>query len=298
LNTLIEGIITGDSRFIQKSTTGTEFTVLPTNKFLLPFDNSAVIQNGTVSPKDAELIENPLSWEITGNSIPKSSLIQLDVLSNNYWERPIYFVTGANEGAMNMEDYFQLEGLAYRLVPINTPSIDNFFEPGRVNTEKLYDNLMNKFSWGRMNEDDVYLDYYNLRTFSVIKFRKTFVRLAEALTNEGKPDLAEKVLDRCMELAPHHKVPYDYFISGITLPGKEDAMVRHTGIIEAYFKCGAIEKANKLIQEYSSILQQDMVYYNSLEERFRRRFHNEAIQSQNIYQEMLDLAELYGEEGQ
>lgn len=295
LDGLIEGIKTDDPRFLQKSVTGDIFTVLPTNKFILDVDPSHLVKSGAIQPDDVELIENPLSWEIEGNSIPKSSLIQLDILANNQWKRPIYFVTGANEGALNLENYFRLEGLAYRLLPIKTTSVDNFFEPGGVNTEKLYNQLMNQFTWGRMNEEDVYLDHYNIRTLSVIKFRKTFVRLAEALIAEEKPELAEKVLDRCMELAPHHKVPYDHFISGITLPGKDDTNIRHTGVIEAYYKCGAIEKANNLMLEYTSILQQDMVYYNSLQERFRRRYQSEAIQSQGIYQEMLELAELYGE---
>ena len=295
VGTLVEGIKTGDSRFFQKSVTGELFIVSPTNKFILPVDTSLIINKKIVQPENSDLIENPVSWEIKSSSISKSSLLQLDIMATNNWERPLYFVTGANEGALNMENYFQLEGLAYRLVPINTASFDNFFEPGRVDSEKLYENLMNNFSWGRMNADDTYLDHYNVRTFAVIKFRKTFVRLAESLILEEKPELAEKVLDRCMELAPNHKVPFDHFVSGVTFPGKDDKLIRHSGIVEAYYKCGAIEKANNLLLEYSSILQQDMVYYNSLEPRFQRRFQNEVMQSQSLYKQMLDLASLYGQ---
>ena len=44
---------------------------------------------------------------------------------------------------MGLEKYFQLEGLAYRLVPYSVSSIDG--QTGIVHTEKMYERLMNKF---------------------------------------------------------------------------------------------------------------------------------------------------------
>jgi hypothetical protein len=289
LSSLINGISGNDPRFIQKSVTGESFTVIPSNKFILPIDSQMVISNGTINSNMARLIEKQILWEIPGNSMPKSSLIQLDILHSNNWERPIYFITGGNQGTLNMEDFFQQEGLTYRLIPVKTPSADKFFEPGRVDTDILYENLMNKFTWGGMERDDILIDHQTVRTFSVIKFRKSFVRLAEALIEEERPDLAEKVLDRCMELAPHHKIPFDHFVSGINFSDEE----KQIGIIEAYYKCGAFEKANNLVLEFANILQEDMIFYNSLNERFRKGYQNEAMQTQNLYQQIIGLTELY-----
>ena len=43
----------------------------------------------------------------------------LDILAHNNWERPIYFaITVGRETFIGLEEYFQLEGLAYRFIPI------------------------------------------------------------------------------------------------------------------------------------------------------------------------------------
>ncbi|MCK7535201.1 MAG: hypothetical protein MZV63_31560 [Marinilabiliales bacterium] len=55
-------------------------------------------------------------------------------------------MTGYHNDALGLEEYFQLEGLAYRLVPIKSEN-KSWFEYGRTDTEILYDNLMNKFIW-------------------------------------------------------------------------------------------------------------------------------------------------------
>jgi len=105
------------------------------------------------------------------------------------------------------------------------------------------------------------------------------------------------VLNRCMELAPHKKLPYDQFVSGVTYNDRQNKAPKHySGIIEAYYKCGEFEKGNKIILEFAEILQQDLQYYQSLDDRFRSRFENEAYQSQGMYNELLYLAEVYRQE--
>jgi hypothetical protein len=294
IKTLIEGIKSDNSMFKERTIRNDLVDVLPTSNLMMDVDSALVISNGTVKTKNASLIEHPVNWTLKDIPISKANLLQLDILAHNNWQSPIYFVAGGNDGTLGLEDYFQMDGLAYRLVPIRTKSPDTYYELGRIDTDILYENLMNKFTWGRMNEKDVYLDYYNLRTFSVIKFRKTFVRLAEALMAEGKKDSAVQVLDRCMELAPNEKIPYDQFISGITYSERQNKPPIHfSGVIEAYYKCGEYIKANAILLEYANILQQDFQYYQALSERFKRRFENEAYQSHNFYNELISLAETY-----
>jgi hypothetical protein len=297
VSTLIEGIESDHPMFRERTIRNEMVDVIPTSNLYLEVDSTIVIRNMTVRQKNAGLIENPISWKLRDVPISKANLVQLDLLAHNNWNRPINFVAGGNDGALGLEDYFQLDGLAYRLVPIKTPSLDYYYELGRVDTDILYDNLMNKFKWGRMNAPDVYLDYYNLRTLAVIKFRKTFVRLAEAMIQEGKKEKAVMVLDRCMELAPLNKVPYDHFISGITYKENENkAPIHYSGIVEAYYKCGEFEKANALLLQYAHILEQDIDYYKSLGSRFKPRFENEAYQSENLYKGLKYLADVYRQE--
>ena len=295
LKTLLEGVRTKNKLFYQKTVRGDEVTVIPTNRLVIPVDSARVVNNGTVNPENADKIVDEIDWVISEGQKIKGNLVELDILGNFDWERPIYFVAGGNDGALNLEDYFQLEGLAYRLVPIKTPG-RNFFNYGRIDPEILHDNLMNKFTWGNMEKEDVHLDYYNKRTFSVIQFRKKFVRLAEAWLAEGDTLKAEQVLDRCMELSPNSRLPYDYYVSGLTYPDASGKIIKQTGIIEAYYKCGAIEKANEILLEYLEILQQDLHYFEVLSTRLKPRFNSEYYQSRGVFDELLNLAKNYGQE--
>ena len=99
-------------------------------------------------------------------------MLMLDMIDQNKWERPIYFSITIGNSAHSyayLWDYFQLDGLAYRLVPIKTKSKPGMI--GRVENKILYRNLMETFEFGNMNKPGVYLDETNLRlvkTFVVI----------------------------------------------------------------------------------------------------------------------------------
>lgn len=294
METMIRGVQENNQLFVRKTPQGNEITVIPANHIILDVDSAKVINNGIVSEKDAARIVSPMEWEIPQGQKTRSNLVTLDILSAFDWDRPLYFVAAGNEGALNMEQFFQLEGLAYRLVPVKTPGRD-FFSYGKIDTEILHKNLMEEFSWGGMEKEDVYLDYYNRRTFSVIQFRQKFIRLAQSWLQEADTTKALQVLDRCMELAPHSKLPYDYFISGLSYPDAQGKPRENPGIIELYYEAGATEKANELLMEYSRILLQDIQYYNELKPVFRPRFENEYYQSSSIYKRLTDLAAKYGQ---
>src|SRR5690606_15321193 len=93
---------------------------------------------------------------------------------------------------------------------------------GTVATDLMYDNLMNKFEYGNMNDPSVYIDENNARMMTNI--RNSFNRLATGLVNEGKQDSAVAVIDRCFELIPQDIVPFEFF---------------SLGLIENYFRAGA-----------------------------------------------------------
>lgn len=212
--------------------------IIPSKIIRLPVDAEKVLASGTVKPEDADKIVPYIDIRLTGNSILKSQLIVLDILANNKWERPIYYVTGYHDDAFGLEEYFQLEGLVYRLVPVKSEN-KSFAEYGRIDTDILYDNLMDKFQWRGANNPDVYVDYNHTRTITVVKARFNYARLAMALISEGKNEKAVEVLDRCMSELPLSNVPYDPYVGSI---------------IEAYLAAGVkdkgIEMANALADHY------------------------------------------------
>jgi MFS family permease len=206
--------------------------VIPSRTIRIPVDKAKVIASGTVRPEDSAKIVPYIDIKLKGNYILKSQLIVLDILAHNNWERPIYYVTGYHNDALGLEEYFQLEGLAYRLVPIKSEN-KSWMDYGRIDTDILYENMMHKFAWGGANDPKVNIDYHHKRTIMVIKARLNYARLAKALADEGKNEKALEVLDYCMEKLPLEKIPYDPYVADL---------------IEAYFAAGATEKAVEMTQ--------------------------------------------------
>ena len=226
---------------------------IPTRRLIIPVDSTKVVANGIVKPENANKILKELPLDLKGNFLNKSQLMVLDIIANANWERPIYFGVGmGTEAYLGLEKYFQLEGAAYRLVPLETKDA-GFMDYGRIDSDILYDNLMNKFEWGNIKDLKVNIDYFHDNTIAVMKYRNTFLRLAEQLHAEGKPEKAIAVLDKCMEELPITQVPVDNTL---------------LNYIPLYYTLGATEKANHLLLELAENNYQMLRYTNSLSPKF------------------------------
>ncbi len=235
ISTIID-FVESDNKATKVQVSPTEILdIIPSKTIRIPVDREKVLANGTVRPEDADKIVPYIDIKLKGNSILKSQLIVLDILAHNNWERPIYYVTGYHNDALGLEEYFQYEGLAYRLVPIRSQN-RSWVDYGRIYTDILYDNVMNKFVWGGANNPGVNLDYNHIRTLMVVKARLSYARLAKELAAEGKNEKAAEVVDRCLKDLPPDRVPYDPYF---------------TDLIDACFQAGSAEKAEKLVRGLS-----------------------------------------------
>ncbi|WP_163715816.1 glycosyltransferase family 117 protein [Mangrovibacterium lignilyticum] len=221
---------------------------IPTKKLFIKVDKEAVIRNKVVPPELYDQIVDTIFIDLSGkNYIVKDELMVLDMLANSNWERPLYFaITVGRDKYMGLQDYFQLEGFAYRFTPVKTPS--NGMYIGTINTNTMYENMMETFKWGNMNNPNVYIDENNQRM--MINIRNNFNRLAESLIKENKNDSAIQVLDKELELIPNTVVPYNYF-------SQQTA--------DNYFAAGAIEKGQALIRNIFESYKQEMDYYLDLD---------------------------------
>jgi hypothetical protein len=231
---------------------GEEIYYIPTRTIRIPVDSAKVVANGTVRPEDADRIVPYIDINLKGQWLMKSQLMVLDIIAHNDWERPIYFVAGQHDDAMGLEEYFQLEGIAYRLVPVKGVNRGRL-DYGRINTDILYDNMMNKFVWGGAADPDVNIDYYHKRTLTVVRARLNHARLAGALLEEGDTVRASAVIDRCLELFPTEKLGYDFYmpetISVCFAAGKrEKANELARGLADYYFS-----RAEYLINQVPSV---------------------------------------------
>jgi hypothetical protein len=245
ISTVIDWV-KSDNKATKVQVSATEILdVIPSRTIRIPVDSAQVIASGTVKPEDADKIVPYIDIKLKGGSILKSQLIILDILAHNNWERPVYFVTGYHDDALGLEEYFQLEGLAYRLVPIKSQN-KSWVDYGRIDSDILYDNVMNKFVWGGANDPWVNLDYNHLRTLIVVKSRLIYAKLARALIAEGKNEKAITVLDRCLEVLPVDKFPPDPY---------------YNDLIEAYFLAGAVNKAVELTGRLRDYYYDRLNYY-------------------------------------
>jgi hypothetical protein len=219
--------------------------IIPTRTIRIPVDAAKVLASGTVKPKDADKIVPYIDIRLKGNSILKSQLIVLDIIAHNDWKRPIYFVTGYHNDALGLEDYFQLEGLAYRLTPIKSQN-KSWLEYGRIDTDILYDNMIKKFAWGGAREEGVNIDHNHKRTIIVVKARMNYARLAKALSQEGKNEKALEVLNYCMEMLPVEKIPYDPFMPDI---------------IDSFFSAGDSVKAVDMTRKFCDYNYERLDYF-------------------------------------
>lgn len=224
---------------------GSELDVFPSNKFHLPVDSAAVVRNGTIQKKDAGNIVSAINWTINRSGLPKNYLMVLDLLAHNDWKRPVYFsITTGSDAYIGLEDYFQLEGLAYRLVPIKANNPDG--QTGSINTGAMYKNLLKKFDYDNMKDPGIYLDETNIRM--TMNLRNNFFRLANALLDEGKMDSAVKVIDHCLEVMPENNVPYNYFV---------------VPLAEGYYRAGEVKKANALTDKLIRVFSDELQYFFS-----------------------------------
>ncbi len=243
----------------------------PTRRFKITVDRDQVLNNNVVREQDHDLIVDEVTWRAGGNGVMKNQMMQLALLANFNWERPIYFAITTGSGAyINLEDYFQLEGFAYRLVPIKHQSRDGM--PGRIATDIMYDNIMNKFEWGNMGKEGVFLDETNRRM--TMNLRSNFGRLANKLIEEGQVDKAKKVADKCLEVIPDSKIPYDYFI----IP-----------VVEAYYNMGEIQQADQIMERLLDIYSNDLDYYFDLPDRLKNRITREMDMSMTVLNHMVQV---------
>jgi len=201
----------------------------PTKKLKLTV-NKEVAKTFVPEEYHDQILEE-IKFNLKGSGIFKNKLLTLDILANFNWERPIYFaITVGRDNYMGLEKYFQLEGLAYRLVPYSISSPDG--QTGIVHTKKMYDRLMNQFNWGGLNNPNLYFDETNTRM--VMNFRNNYSRLAESLYQKGEEKKAIAVLDRCMNELPGEVVTLNYF----SIP-----------IVDLYYKLGENKKGDKILAD-------------------------------------------------
>lgn len=270
-------IIKNDDKRLQINTEMGPIDYFPTRKFRITVDPEDVIRSGTVGPEQAGMITD-LEWTINRSGLTKAYLMMMDLLAHNNWERPVYYVTTTgSESYLGLEDYFRLEGLAYRLVPVRYGRTTDRQSKG-IDLDVMYDNLMNKFEFN-VNDPGIYINEDNYRMIST--FRSSYSRLAGALMDDNRLDSAVRVCDRIMEMIPDRVEPLSYY--NITIG-------------EVYYSAGEIEKGRAIFDRLLEIQSEQLDYFFSFPPDFRPALQFNIEQNLAIIHSMTRSAERLGQE--
>jgi hypothetical protein len=274
LNEVLDFVAKDDKQFKLQTRVG-DFNYIPTANVKLTVDSAKVLATGTVRPDQADRIVKEMKWKLRGTSITRNHLMVLDIIAQTNWERPIYFaVTVGGDNYLGLQKYFQIEGLAYRLVPIESTNKDG--QTGEVNTVAMYKNMVETFEWGNMHKPEVYHGTETERMS--LNYRSMFARLANALIEEGENEKALKTLDRCLEAIPHESILMNFSAAGLA---------------EGYYKLGEYEKANEISRQLMEVYSQEMEYYVTLDNKEVARLGNEPDIAMSVLQKLMILARVH-----
>ena len=197
----------------------------------------------------------------------RSQMMIMEMLSTNQWKRPMYFcVTVGGDYYLGLEPYMELCGLTYRITPHR--SADG---RSRVNTDVMYDNMMNKYAYGNMDKEGIYIDENLMRMCKT--HRSMFMQLAEALVREHKNDSAKKVLDYAEKVLPEYNIPYDHSSAYMA---------------SLYNMIGEKKKANEMYLKMAETAKEYILWEATLNKRQRASVENTIKMQKYILQVIIE----------
>jgi len=204
------GLVKQENKAIQVPLTSGDMTsIIPSSILFLPVDVEAVKKMGIIKSDLIPYLSDSISWTVGKGDLYKSDLMMLDMIATNDWKRPIYFSsTLGGSSYLNLKEYMQLEGYAYRLLPVKVPGATD----GYVNSDIMYKNLMTKMFWRDLDNPKTYYDNTYLGS-PIFTARIAFLRLAGQLIADNKIEEAKKAMNQALTVMPDKSIPYDQISS-------------------------------------------------------------------------------------
>lgn len=271
LSTLMKIMLSDDDRAKLQTQGGTSYNYIPTRLVKMTVDKNKVLSTGTVKPSMANMIEDSIVFEISGSYISKSDVAILDLLANNNWERPIYLdLSVVQTTSLKIDNYLQNEGFAYRFIPVKNQS-----PKARVDSDLLYDNMMNRFAWGNLGDKRIFIDNNLKRTVEVVQIKNNFYELADQLLSENKNEKALTVLDRLYKIVPLEMYGTSYY----------DILTA-----SSYYMASSNEKGDKLMKSLADDCFSRIEFYLSLGSSYVDYYEDDVKREVSLVKEAMRVA--------
>lgn len=191
---------------------------LPTRKLKLKLNKEELLTKSWIPEIAKKNASDVLVWNLPP-SLDKKSVMMMDMIVNNAsngWDRPIYFsTTMGGRYFMNLQNYMQQEGLAYRLLPFK-PVIENNIPqqhkqyrsnfPYYINTDVSAEKLL-KTVWRGLDDETIFYDVpHKILPNNV---RHIFAQVALQCISENKIEKARELLNYSVTKMPHEVIPFE-----------------------------------------------------------------------------------------
>ncbi|MBQ2368289.1 MAG: DUF2723 domain-containing protein [Bacteroidaceae bacterium] len=258
---------------------------IPTDTLYIRIDKEAVYRSGMLIPREyRDTMPEYMVISLKGrDALARGDLMLLEMLSEANWERPLYMsrTVGDDNYLASLQNFFVTEGLASRITPFDWKKLgySNEYET-IVDTEKVYDNVMNRFKFGGLAENpDYYLDETTMRM--VYTHRVQLASLAERLIVEGKKEKALEVLEYAEKMIPGSLVPHSTQMGAASMGS-------------SYILLGEKSKAMSVIEPTCNDLLENIQWYESLSNRHQRAIMSDYGRNLN---QLLLMTEVLSEGG-
>ena len=228
-------------------TDGRKVDYIVSRRISIPVNKENALKSGIVPAKFADLMEDEIILEIPKGKdyITKQELFILDFLSTYQWDRPLNLLSQGGDLNIGLKKYLMYEGFSTKLVPFRN-SISSSKGVGIIDSDALYDKMMNVYTWDALKRQDYFVDYQNLITFiGTVQQREIFRTAAKVMLDEGKKDKAIAILDKCQECVPASTYPLETIILGF--PTND---LNICDMVDYYYQAEAPEKAFALAEAF------------------------------------------------
>lgn len=252
---VMKNYIGSDNPAFIDNSRGEPLNTFPVKKFAIPVNKDEIIKNGIVNATDSILAE--LRFDLNKDRLLKNDLAVLNIIAANKWKRPICFTSNnPYQIGLGFERFLRMDGLTYRLVPVDNSNGTFNTNAPLVNTDWAYDKMMNNFAAGNANVKGVYFDEENRRHLNSI--REAYTELAFDLISKNRMNDAKKVLQHCDSLMLQENVPYG-MVSRANQHNRNSLR-----FLTACYEVGDKDLAAKVLKSLKTDIEQQQVYNASL----------------------------------
>lgn len=233
-----------------------EIGFFPTDSVVVKVDKEAILRSGMKLPFGKDSIPSVMPIRISKSYVTKAETMMYEMLAQSNWTRPLYIsITVGESNHAGLTPYLIQEGLASRITPFNTG--------GQViDADRMYDNFMNRFKFGGIDQKGLYLDETVMRM--CYTHRNVLSQTAMQLIREGKKDEALKLLEYGKKMIPSYNVPYDPVSVGLSYSDNRFMLP------DAWRLAGKPQEAERILLAIGKNCRQYVNWYNTLsDERLR-----------------------------